>query len=131
LVLAAAEGTPLQPVQLQKALFLIGQKLPDEVGADFYEFEPYHYGPFDARVYWDAEGLARDGLASIEVGRWKNYAATKAGMARAKALEVEQPRAAGYVKDLVRWVRSLPFNGLVKAIYAQFPAYRAKSVFRD
>jgi len=29
--------------------------MPDQVDADFYNFKPYHYGPFDKTVYDDAE----------------------------------------------------------------------------
>jgi hypothetical protein len=131
LVLAAADGAALQPVQLQKVLFLLGKRMPHEVGTDFYTFEPYDYGPFDANVYRDAEALAMQGLATITHGRWKTYASTPAGSGRAARLAVERPHVFEFIRRLVAWARSLTFQQIVKAIYAEFPDMRAKSVFRD
>jgi hypothetical protein len=131
LVLAAAEGAPLQPVQLQKVLFMLGKRLPHEVADHFYHFEPYHYGPFDADVYRDAEYMAAQGLVTIGAGRWKTYAATPSGYVRAQKLAAERPAAARFVGQLVGWARSLSFEQLVKSVYAEFPEYRVRSVFRD
>ena len=55
LVLAAAEGDTLSPLQLQKSLFLVGHGLAGLVSTDFYDFQPHAYGPFAAAVYHDAE----------------------------------------------------------------------------
>ena len=70
LVLAAADGKPLSPLQLQKSLFLVGYDLARLVGSDFYTFRPFDYGPFDAAVYrdaWDAiGGDLRAALSSFE-----------------------------------------------------------------
>ena len=41
LVLAAAGGKPLSPLQLQKSLFLVGHDLAKLVGAGFYTFRPF------------------------------------------------------------------------------------------
>src|SRR5215218_4144725 len=90
LVIAAALGQPLSPVQLQKCLFILGRELPNEVGSNYYEFIPYDYGPFAVEVYRDAEQLAAQGLVAIQISsgqKWKQYAATPAGMANAKRLK--------------------------------------------
>src|SRR5438477_13056735 len=65
LVIAAAGGRDVSPVQLQKALFLLGEKLslPED---ERYKFKPYDYGPFCVTVYDDAEQLRREGLVVIE-----------------------------------------------------------------
>ena len=68
LAIASADGSSVSPVQLQKALFLLGEDLPKTKTQSFYEFEPYHYGPFDQAVYSDAEKLSREGLVSIVPG---------------------------------------------------------------
>ena len=49
LALFAAEAYRLQPVQLQKSLFLLGQNVKD-VGTSYYDFMPFHYGPFSIDV---------------------------------------------------------------------------------
>ncbi len=84
LAIASAEQ-PMTPVQLQKSLFLIGEQLKDEVGDDYYEFRPYHYGPFDRAVYEDASDLVRAGLVKPVAtakgqGRWNEYVPTASGL---------------------------------------------------
>ena len=101
LVLAAAGGDALTPVQLQKSLFLLGRTLPDTIiGEQFYRFEPYNYGPFDSSVYTDASILAYGKLAILsDQGRWKQYSATAAGLKRAKELEKGlAPEIADYIR---------------------------------
>src|SRR5258708_30548745 len=86
LALAHRNGQPMTPVQIQKAMFLIGMEAKQLVGAGFYKFVPYNYGPFDANVYHDLDALAAQGLVSDDPfpGRtWKMYAVTPAGVAEA------------------------------------------------
>lgn len=136
LVLAAAGGQPLQPVQLQKTLFLIGENLKPvekDLSSEFYDFEPYDYGPFDRMAYADAEYLSNQGFATITTlpGRlYREYAATVDGLQRAKALEQDLARPlVEYVHSIVDWARSLSFSDLVRAIYQQYPEQRVRSVF--
>ncbi len=131
LALAAASGSPLQPVQLQKALFFFGKMMPDAVRGDFYSFVPYHYGPFDKDVYWDAGLLAAKGLAYVQTGPFKTYGATPEGLKRADELGKSNPRGWAYLKELVTWVRSLSFDELVRAVYAAYPEYKQNSVFQE
>jgi len=134
LAIAAAEGEPLTPVQLQKSLFLLG-KLSEKKPKDFYNFVPYNYGPFDAAIYHDAERLSEDGLIIIRQSpgqRWNEYAATASGLTHAKELEAEIPaRTAKHLRRLVAWTRPFSFQELVRLIYKLFPAYRVQSVFKD
>jgi hypothetical protein len=139
-VLLAIDASPaksLSPVQLQKALFLFSRNLDDRQRRTdgFYEFEPYDYGPFDRTVYVDAEGLEHSGDIVIDspnsTGR-RRYLATPSGSARAaltrRSLSSE---ALEYLDRVAGWVTRLTFNGLVKAIYKEYPEMRTKSVFQD
>ena len=65
LAISFAKGRGLSPVQLQKALFLLGRELPGEVGPNFYNFIAYNYGPFDRAVYTDASHLCAQGKVAI------------------------------------------------------------------
>jgi hypothetical protein len=137
LVIASAMDRPLEPVQLQKALFLIGQMLSEEERqtASFYTFEPRDYGPFCTAVYTDAEDLQAEGLVSIsrppEV-RFKEYAATEDGLRAANELKRALSRAAvKFLADVVAFTQALSFNELVSAIYRAYPDMKANSVFRD
>lgn len=134
LVIDEAGSSGLSPLQLQKSLFLIGKNLPTEIGDSYYEFVPYNYGPFDSRVYSDAQHLVNQGLVQMiqVMGRnWSYYTITKSGQDKARHIretEVSQ-RASEYVSTVVKWVQSLSFAQLLSAIYQKYPEYKAKSVF--
>jgi len=135
LAIAKAGSTPLQPVQLQKALFLIGQNLSKaKLKARFYIFDAYDYGPFCQAVYGDAETLEQTGLVTITrppQSRYKLYTATEAGHERARALEQQlDADAVDYVGKAVRYTQSLSFNDLVAAIYKAYPEMKVNSVFK-
>jgi hypothetical protein len=135
-VLSLADGADFTPVQIQKALFLASDKVPDAFERNsHYDFQPYDYGPFDARVYSDAQGLENRGLAQINQqpgSRWRTYAASPQGVAEGRRLAAQLTRqqrdVLGRIADLVR---SLSFNDLVSAIYRAYPHMRERSVFRD
>jgi len=133
LVIAAAEGKPLTPVQLQKSLFVFGEECPQATKHEYYQFVPYHYGPFDSKVYQDAALLCAEGLVYIRpsVGGWREYSATSEGLERAKELEgYLTPKHAEYLHAVVTWARSLTFDQLIRAIYKKYPAYKVNSVFQ-
>lgn len=139
-VLLAIDASPrksLSPVQLQKALFLFSRNLDDSQRQTdgFYDFEPYDYGPFDRAVYDDAENLEVNGDIVIDspssTGR-RRYTATPGGSQRAARIrESLGAEVQEYLDRAVGWVTSLSFNGLVKAIYNEYPEMRANSVFQD
>ncbi|MDR3449413.1 MAG: hypothetical protein P4M15_06665 [Alphaproteobacteria bacterium] len=134
-ILAASNGRPYTPVQIQKAVFLVTKNLPNLVtqGANF-GFEPYDYGPFDQSVYAEAEALSQAGAAEItrqEGTRWNRYAASDRGLERgAHILDSLRNRERDYIKKVSAWVRAQTFESLVKSIYDQYPEMRVNSVFR-
>ena len=131
LVLAAADGKPLSPLQFQKSLFLVGYDLAKLVGPDFYTFRPFDYGPFDATVYQDAEDQAAQGLVTIRSHpvTKRVFSLTATGTTRARALEPELPAdAVRHCRYIVQWAQSQTFQELTQAIYEQFPAYAERSV---
>lgn len=134
LAIAAAQGRTLSPVQLQKSLFLLGQQMPKEVGAGFYRFIPYNYGPFDSAIYSDASDLEREGLIAITPAdgqNWKRYSITSAGIERAQSLRARVPDTAEkHLAALVGWIKSISFQDLLRAVYAKYPQFAIKSVFR-
>ena len=134
LAIAAGGDSGLEPVELQKSLFLLGEYCREEVGEPFYEFEPWDYGPFDPAVYDDARELEGEGLVSIgrvPGRRWSDYRITRKGAERAEALKSEVPaRASKYLSAIVAWAKRLSFAELVTSIYARFPQYKANSIFQ-
>jgi uncharacterized protein YwgA len=134
-IFAAAGGRPYSPVQIQKAVFLVTRNLPRIVTeGEKYSFEPYDYGPFDRRVYNDAETLASQGLVEISQQpgtRWKRYSASDAGLSRGKdMLDQIQVSHKTYIESVSNWIRSLSFEQLVKAIYEAYPDTKVNSIFR-
>lgn len=135
LAIAAGKGRTLTPVQLQKSLFLLSKEYPELLESGFYQFTPYNYGPFDVRIYGDAERLSGEGLVELQVvtgRRWNEYSVTSNGADRAAALRREAPpEALAYLDRVVAWAKSLSFQQLVRAVYQKYPEYRANSVFQD
>lgn len=133
LVVNAAGAWGLSPVQLQKSLFLIGKKLPSEVGNSFYKFEPYDYGPFDAAIYEDARTLGLEGLVTtsgVSGKSWVYYRITPKGKEAAVQLAAGlKPQVLDYINEVVAWVQRLSFVGLITAIYREYPEYKVNSVF--
>jgi len=131
--LAVAEEQWVTPVQLQKALFLLGKKRPSEVGTDFYVFAPYHYGPFCLDIYNDINDMIKIGLVETQRavrGNWKEYRATAEGRKEAATIRAALPaEAVSYLARLISWAASLSFSDLVRKIYAAFPEYRENSIF--
>jgi len=122
------------PVQVQKLLFLIDKNAASLLGGEFFDFEPYHYGPFDKRVYSTLDRLAGQGLVDIVTGsgNWRNYRLTQEGqLVGEKILTDIDSRAADYLRRASGFVRSLSFPQLVSAIYKAYPEMRARSVFQD
>lgn len=134
-ILAAADGRPFTPVQLQKATFLITENLEGIItdGPGF-DFVPYDYGPFDADVYNEAQDLAliEDAvIAPSGQGRWNTYAASEGGLEYGRELLSkldEEDRE--YIARTVKWVRSRSFSSLVKSIYDAYPKMKVNSIFK-
>jgi hypothetical protein len=134
-MLACAGGRPYTPVQIQKAIFLVCQQMPELItGGPGFDFRPYDYGPFDADVYSVADSLQRDGgavIAPSPYGRWNTYAATDDGVAVGQeilaGLEADSREFLQRTSD---WVRAQGFSSLVKSIYDAYPSMRENSIFR-
>ena len=134
IVIAAAKGQLLTPVQLQKALFIVGENVPSVYKRDYYHFKAYNYGPFSKEVYSDAESLAATGDVAIATApgqAWSNYRATHQGSKRAEQLRKELSKSErDYIDRIVMWIRGLSFRQLLAFIYKQYPNYAKKSMFK-
>jgi uncharacterized protein len=133
LVIDAAKPKTLTPIQLQKALFLIGQKMPDAVKPDFYEFVPHNFGPFSKDIYGDVEALNDEGLIDeiTKTGQnWPEYRISQTGTQRAEELRKNvSPDTYNYLDKLVKWVEEQSFQDLLHAVYSAYPDFAKNSVF--
>ncbi len=137
LILAAISEKPLQPVHLQKALFLIAQNVhPNQLKIrKMYQFEAYDYGPFAKEIYSDAEQLHAEGLLHIDqepYASYRLYSITNAGRTRASQLIATlDEETVSYLKDVIKWVTSLTFKQLISEIYRLYPSMKVNSVFQE
>jgi uncharacterized protein len=134
LVVDSAGGDFISPLQLQKALFLIGKNISPRIGSDFYDFKPYNYGPFSLDIYKDIESLISDGdcKAHSKTGQsWTEFHITEQGRKKAEALYAQLPqRDLEYVRELVSWINKLTFKQLLGYIYKNYPEFATKSIFK-
>lgn len=133
LVIDAAKPSSLTPIQLQKSLFLIGQKMPNVVSRGFYKFIPYNFGPFCREIYSDAVSLRDAGLVE-QISRpgqdWPEYVISPTGTKAAEDLRQRIPQEArDYLETLVKWVEKQSFPDLLHAVYRAYPDYAKNSVF--
>lgn len=134
-MLAAADGRPYSPVQIQKAMFLLEKHVPSLVDSGpSFSFAAYDYGPFDSAVYSEAENLKASGLAHIapsDVGRWNTYSASDLGVEKGRKVLERIPTASReYLVNVSAWVRAQSFSSLVKSIYDFYPEMKVNSIFK-
>ena len=133
LAMSAADGPPFTPVQVQKMFFLLDENISAYIGGRHFNFQPYHYGPFDKKVYLEIEALSGDHLieiATLDGGRLKTYRLTAEGNKLGKESFKKLPgNVQQYIQDVVDFVRPLSFTELVSAIYQAYPHMKENSVF--
>lgn len=126
----------LEPVRVQKALFLLAQEgdIPPE---EQYQFVAYNYGPMSVRVYRDVSALVHAGLAEhvpVPGYTWQPVRATAAGRRQAAALLAEASPAdhlaIARLHAIHHLVTALGFAELLEAIYRRYPEFASRSVFR-
>ena len=135
IALDCSKSKTLSPVQLQKSLFLLNYMHPGVISNNFYDFVPYHYGPFCLQIYEDADFLKSKNLININsniIGRWKIYSITDDGLKYVDILKKKiKPEVYDYALEIVKWIKSKSFSQLISAIYKQFPKFKVNSVFKD
>ncbi|MBP7722287.1 MAG: hypothetical protein KA155_07095 [Alphaproteobacteria bacterium] len=126
-------STSLTPAKIQKLFFILDREIPGNIQGPRFNFTAYDYGPFDATVYQEIEGLEIAGLALIERGNpHKIYKLSDAGFERGEELSQGfTPEIREYIQSIGTLVQSLSFQGLVSTIYQNYPEMRARSVFRE
>lgn len=121
------------PVQIQKLLFLLDENVAKQTDKPHFNYQPYHYGPFDKNVYEVLEQLEKKGLVEVKVsgvnGR-RTYGLTDVGhRAGSEAFRGIGGPFQEYIKEAVHFVRTLSFPQLVRAIYKAYPKMKKNSVF--
>ena len=120
---AAGRGTAFDPVRAQKLLFLVDREVSERIGGPYFDFQPYHYGPFDADVYSALEGLATSEDVRIDgSARCPRYSLTAIGYRRGRAVLEGLPHpVAKYIRNAARWIRLTPYRRILSALYRRYP----------
>jgi hypothetical protein len=136
LFLATVPDVPLDPVRVQKGMFLLAMSasLGEDEG---YDFEPYAYGPMSRGLYRDVRRLCHERLLDatpIEGAAWRMLQLTPAGREHAENLrlraERERPSALARIASIRDEISGLSFSDLLAHVYDRYPAYAVRSVFR-
>ncbi len=116
-------GRPVSHLELTKWAFLLAREMPTGGGSSFYDFVPYHYGPFSFTLFHEAGALVRDGYLREDAERktWERVQDVVSGTA---ALPSDVERDAARVVD--RFVAKKG-DGLLDYVYGEFPWYSVNS----
>ncbi len=93
----------------------------------FYNFVPYHYGPFAQEIYSDLENLQQQGLVTIEENDEKTRISLTAPHRAEQALQELPEDLRHDVAAIVEAYGNLDHEGLLKVVYERYPAYAKKS----
>ena len=130
---AAGPGAEFDPLRAQKLVFLIDRVGSQRIGGPFFDFRPYHYGPFDRAVYDVIRKLVAVGHAQTDTsGPYHRHLLTDAGYRHGLALLGSLPDPiADYFERAARWVVLVPYRRMLAAIYREYPEMAVNSVVRD
>jgi len=121
----------IDPIRIMKGLFLFKMECEGKLN-NFYEFEPYLYGPYSLEVYDDLLKLKSATLideSSQSSDRWSYYRVTKKGDEGAEKLKASaEIELLNKLKDIKMRVTSLSFLDLLKEVYTEHPKYAERSI---
>ena len=115
-------GRCVRRIELTKWCFLLSREAPSRGGKSFYQFLPYHYGPFSFCLQREADSLARDGyLNAVDEKTWDVFSDAVAAIA---------PLPASVCRDtesLVRRFRDFSTDYLIDYVYRRYPGFTVNS----
>jgi len=119
LEMLAVAGRPVSKLELVKWAFVVSRETPSRGGASFYEFLPYHFGPYSFSLQRDLEAFADEGL--VEAGD-KTWTRRNSGTAIELASQVKND-----IRIIVGRFQNLNTSVLIDYVYRTYPAYTVNS----
>ncbi|HDL09688.1 MAG TPA: hypothetical protein ENG39_00340, partial [Candidatus Omnitrophica bacterium] len=109
----------ITPIQIMKGLFLIKERLNPP---NFYDFQPYLYGPCSFDVYRDLKILFEDGMIiSIpSPSGWRIYGISSQGIRKCREMQLGKDMVDG-IKEIKTFVVNKSFIELLRYIYEKYP----------
>lgn len=121
----------IDPIRIMKGMFLFSQEAGSKLG-NFYQFEPYHYGPCSFDIYRDLDSLEAASLIrrTQATGQLWSYAEpTASGAEQASELAKSAPTdLMALLVEQKKFVMSLPFAALLRAVYEKHPRFATRSI---
>jgi len=132
-VLLLLMQTPLDRIHIMKALFLIWHRSGRKI-SNYFEFEPYLYGPCSFEVYSVLESLETSRfIVQLPhlIPQWVDYYLTEQGKKEAEeAIKRAPADTVSLIKTVATEVSKLGFFELLRKVYAEAPDFAAKSMFK-
>ncbi len=119
LAMLAAANRPVQRIELTKWAFLLRNEMPSGGGSAFFDFVPYHYGPFSFALYQETGKLEKLGYLRTDNECWT-------------LSDVVAPKLVGgqINQDIGRVLKdfgAMTIDGLLDFVYQRYPAYTTHS----
>ena len=101
---------------------------------EVYEFVPYNWGPCSFDIYGDLDHLLAHGLVErvpVPGTNWCKYQRSTRGDVRAQNTATgATPAHVAQIATIRQKVTGMAFGQLLDSIYAAYPEYASKSLFR-
>jgi len=108
-------GRAIERLEFMQWAFLLRNESPSDGGSAFYDFVPYHCGPYSFTLNHEAGKLESEGLLVATEATW---AATNGDWSEALETPVLRDLSA-----IVRKFKTVPPSQVLDEIYARFPEY--------
>lgn len=131
-ILLGLRQTPIDRIHLMKALFLIWHRSGRKI-ADYFEFEPYLYGPCSFEVYSILEKLLVDGFV-VQPPHTKfqyvKYHLTEKGKKEVEEISKKVSSDIFRLIEVFNEVSRLDFYMLLRRVYNEAPDFAVNSMFK-
>lgn len=132
-ILLTLRRTPLDRIHIMKTLFLVWHRSGRKI-TDYFEFEPYLYGPCSFEVYTVLEKLQAEGFIvqpSHPTPQWVNYYLTMRGKREADEVAKRVPSdTRKLIEEIAVEVSQIGFYELLRKVYTEAPDFAVNSMFR-
>jgi len=113
-------GGEIDRLVLTKWAFLLRQESESRGGASFYDFVPYHYGPYSFTLYQEAEKL-------VTLGYLREAGDKKWAIGDAVAPSIEDRQVVRDLKRVSSQFRAGQVTPLLDYVYAKYPKFTVNS----
>lgn len=120
LALLKQASRPVKRTELTKWAFLLRQESASGGGSAFYDFVPYHYGPFSFSLYQEAGKLENQGyLAAVGDNAWT--------LGSVESPAPDDAKVAVDIRSIIQRFGRSNIETLLDYVYERYPAYTVHS----